>query len=132
MHQLTAPGVWRGGPLFGQVADDALHISVLAPGSYRHWKAPFLEGNAAYQLGWIDAIRSHVSPQLDWVGNWVMRPDNFLPSYTEAEFWLRRGAATGLFDDTSPLLAAGLQENHLETVAYLLIAGTVTIIDVNN
>lgn len=96
------------------------------------WQSPVLEGNSAYQLGVMDTLQTYVLPNIDWVGTWLMRPDNLLPSCTEAELWLRRGAAIGIFDDNNPLLLVGLQDGRLAMEAYLLIEGSVTTITTKN
>lgn len=127
-HLMSAPGRWRAGPLFGHVADDTLQIHVAAPGSDRHSLYGVLEGNAAYQLGWADALHGLGLTHLDWVGTWLMSPNNLLPSYTDAEFWLHQGAKTSLFDDQTVLLACGLQEQRHEFDAYRLIDDRVIVI----
>lgn len=124
-HQSTAPGIWRSGPLFGSVNDDVLHIHFAAPNGFRHWNNPVLEGNPEYQLGWADALQVLDLPHLDWVGNWILRPDNSPLSLSECEFWLRKGHARGFFDDASILLPCGLLDGYLAVQPYVLIDGQV-------
>lgn len=132
MHQMTAPGVWRAGTLFGRVIDDVLTISVAGPNGYRTWGSPTLEGEPTYLLGWADAVMALGHSQLDWVGTWVMAPDNRLPSGTMVDLCVQRGQASGLLDDTSVLVGAGLIEGHLEFHVYTLIDEQLIQIDVTD
>ncbi|WP_135230676.1 hypothetical protein [Deinococcus fonticola] len=130
-QQLTAPGIWRSGPLFGSVHDDVLHIQVAAPNGYRHWNNPVLDGNPEYQLGWADALQVLDLPQLEWMGNWILRPDNSPLSFSECEFWLREGQTSGLFDDSALLLSCGLLDGYLAVQPYVLSDNQVKILSVD-
>lgn len=124
--QMSAPGVWRSGPLFGRTNEDTLALHVVASSGYRFWNAS--GGDLHYQLGWADAVTALHPLHLDWVGQWLLRPDNHLPSYTECEWWLRRSAAQGALDENNILLTCGLQDQRLTLNAYRLMDGQVEVL----
>lgn len=130
-QQLTAPATWRSGLLFGAVSNDVLHIHVTAPNGYRQWNDPVLDGNPEYQLGWADALQALGLPRTDWVGNWIMRPDNGLLDAAEIEHWLRRGKQRAIVDNSTIMLACGLLEGHLTTRPYCLIDNEINTLPVN-
>lgn len=127
-RQMTAWGQWRGGLAFGHCADDVLRIEYIAPGGYPWWATDLLEGDPRYALGWADALRS-AHPAVDWVGSWLLAPNNALPSYTRCEHLLRAGHRTALFDADHPLIAFGLLDQTRHARVYRLVDDAVEVYD---
>lgn len=127
--QLTIPGWWATGNLYGHIADDILRITHAAAGGYPVWRPLPITGDDHYQLGYLDALRSTDS-RIDWVGHWVTRPDSQLPTIAEAGRWLQAGATQGLFTAVHILLAVGYVDERLEVEAYRIIDGRIDLLPV--
>ncbi|GAA5502703.1 hypothetical protein Dxin01_02447 [Deinococcus xinjiangensis] len=118
---LSSPGHWRTGQIYGRIANDTLTITHAAIGGYPVWRPLALTGTGAYQLGFLDALRAEGHTDIDWVGHWMLRPDNQRPTLAESAAWLRYGERRGLMDAQQVLLSAGLEDHHLSVDAYHLI-----------
>lgn len=110
---LSTSGTWRTGQLYGYVLHSRLIVTHAAIGGYPLWQPQPLTGTAPYQLGFLDGVRSCGYTESDWVGHWVTRPDNALPSLHNSTNWLRYGTPRGLFDTQHILLSVGFQDHRL-------------------
>ncbi|SMB81092.1 hypothetical protein [Deinococcus hopiensis] len=130
--QLSAPGVLRGGLLFGHIEGSRLHVLYAAPQGYRGW--PSLTSPLAidprYALGWADALTAISSRSLEWVGSWLMYPDSERDVPEQDLRWLRWGQRAGILDDQTVLLCVGWQDGAMVSTGYRLLDSEVTCLRV--
>lgn len=122
---LLLTGHWQWGPVFGEQRGATLTVHHFAPAGPR-WltarAAPFAY-DAAYLLGYADAVLARDGGRVDWAGVWVARPDSVTPSAVQASGWLERATAAGLVDDVTPLLTAGHHDGALTVGAAVMVDG---------
>lgn len=132
LTQLTSAGRWRGGLLFGWCEGEALQIRSAAPQGYAWWlscQSP-LDADPRYAVGWADALAAAGGPPVDWVGSWIIAPDNQVAGLEPDLTWLRAGQRTALFDDLHVLLSVGRREERLSAAAYRWLGDEVEPLDV--
>ncbi|MDP9765569.1 hypothetical protein [Deinococcus enclensis] len=129
-RQLQAPGHLRGGLLFGQVQEDALHVTQVAPAGYRWWQPDPLCGDERYALGWMDALAACTPGDIDWVGSWLAAPDSRPFSVAQGDRWVRRAAGMGVVDSLHPLVTVGWSEGRLDAVACRVVDGATHLLPV--
>ncbi|WP_019588427.1 hypothetical protein [Deinococcus apachensis] len=118
---------YRSGPLFGhwEAGGERLQVVCAAMAGYIRWSdydpgQPFAM-HAEYVLGWTDALRAVVFPDLDWVGQWLAFPASVAGPREEARL-LRQAHALRLVDRHRPLLVLGQGRSGLEVRASTLDA----------
>lgn len=120
--QLYAPGRLRGGLMFGSKRGDTLDVRFVSPMGYPWWYADStsapLDLDERYVLGWSDCLEVLHGGEIDWVGNWLARPNSLLGDVAEDLIWLGLGAEKGLFDDRHVLVVVGWGEGALTGRAY--------------
>lgn len=119
--ELRGGGRWRGGLLHGHASAGVLRVMYASRNRYVGFEtspSP-LDFDPRYALGWSDALAASVGGEVDWVGSWVMDPDNQLSVVQDDLSWWSRGKRVGLFTDRHVLLSIGLRDERLTGVAYL-------------
>ena len=127
LQQSYATGSPRGGPLFGSTLEGEITVVAAVPGGYACLEPTLrydpLRCDERYLLGWSDALSFRYGPQVDWVGQWVMRPDGLLGSAQEHLGHLRRGSVTDLFNPRQFLACIGWDDGDLHSLLYTYDAG---------
>lgn len=116
---LRVPSAFRGGLLFGQVVNGTLTVEWAAPGAYPMWQGSPLAVDDRYALGWADALAA-VSPEVDWVGQWIVYPDAMQHAALEDWAWLEAARHAGVFYDQQVAVFAGWSGGRLALNGYVL------------
>lgn len=124
--QLSVPGAFRSGPLFGHRDDGTLHVAYAAPAGYLRWTdhdaaQPFTL-DPGYVLGWTDALRTVHGPSIDWVGTWLSFPDTLAADRATQQPLIERARADLLVEDDTALLFVGWNRHEVEVHAYTVFA----------
>lgn len=127
-EQVGATPAYRSGLLFGhwEAQGERLQIVCASPAGYIRWadydpEQPFAM-QANYVLGWTDAVRATLSPELDWVGQWLACPTGVGGREEEARR-VRQAHALHLVDHARPLLMLQPQGDGVEVHACTFEAG---------
>ena len=123
LASLSCPGSVRSGPLFGTRTHGEAKITYAAPGISLAL-TPEVQDSAfaldeRYVLGWIDSLTASGPQGVDWLGHWLIAPDNLLGGLDSHLNWLRAGQHTGLIDEDHFLLLLGRLDERVVHVAYL-------------
>lgn len=129
--ELRGGGRWRGGLLHGYASAGVLRVMYASRNGYGSLEAVAspLDFDPRYALGWSDALAVSVGGEVDWVGSWVMAPNDQLSVAQDDLSWWSRGRRVGLFTDRHVLLSVGLRDERLTGVAYLAEADQVLPIE---
>lgn len=132
MAQFYAPGTFRSGPLFGRRHNGVVTVSTVMRGTPPGLvmdEDDLFPMDASYLLGCSDALRQ-AEPVLDWVGHWLIAPDNALGSFQSHLDWLGQARPTALADeDTFLMIIGGLDESIIFT-SYVVRNGEPTVLPV--
>lgn len=127
-HQLGAAPAYRSGPVFGswEAEGERLQVVCAAMAGYLPWteydpEQPFAL-QAEYVLGWTDALRAMVSPEIDWVGQWLALPVG-VGGHAEETRQVKQAAALQLVDPHRPLLVLQPPGDGPRTHAYVFEEG---------
>lgn len=126
LAQLTLPGTYRSGPLFGpaHLEGGVQTFSAAAregyPGLQPHLgEVPFAP-DWHYLLGLVDALSDHGRHDVDWSGTWLMAPNNRPGTWAEHEAWLIQAHELALIDEQHVLMLVGVDDGRVVHAPYLL------------
>lgn len=125
---LHTPGAYRSGPLFGRRHAGVVEVTHAARGGYPG-HAPALGHDPfaldpQYLLGWSDAVSHFGTTGIDWVGHWLIQPDNRSGNSFEHDAWLRQAHRQGLADSRHFLMVLGDDDGVLSCTPLLLVDGS--------
>ena len=122
LQQSYATGSLRGGPLFGSVLEGEITVVAAVPNGYACLEPMLrhdpLRCDERYVLGWSDALAYRYGGQVDWVGQWVMRPDGQLGPVEDHLVYLRRGVQSDMFNSAQFLACVGWDDGDLHSRLY--------------
>lgn len=126
--QLSLPGAFRSGPIFGHRDDGTLHAVFGAPAGYLTWAdydpaRPF-QLDPSYVLGWTDALRTLHPGPIDWVGTWLSFPDTQMPSEAQLAPLIRQGRGDLFSEYNTALFVIGRNRHEVEVQVYSAFPGT--------
>lgn len=123
LASLSSPGTLRSGPLFGLRSEGVIRVTEAAPGRVASLPTEARSGALAldphYVLGWSDCLTAFGSTDVDWVGHWLIAPDNTLGTLAHHLDWLSRAQQAGFADEEHFVLLLGKQDERVEYTAYL-------------
>ena len=126
LAQLDLPGVARSGPLFGTLQDGVARIESAprgaAPCLSPEWQRPFCL-DERYLLGWNDSLTQHGSRDSEWIGHWLIAPDNAFGQLGDHLRWIEAARRLALLDAQHFLLLLGEAGERVELSAYLWQGG---------
>lgn len=122
LAHLQLPGTARSGPLFGTRSEGLVRVThaarggsvCLSPGL----ETPFVL-DPRYVLGWSDCLSIYGRVAVDWVGHWLIAPDNLLGAPASHQRWVQQARQAALLDDEHFLLLLGLGVDRVDCAAYL-------------
>lgn len=133
MTQFYAPGTFRSGPLFGRRHNGVVSVSAVmrgTPPGLVQDEGNLFPLNACYLLGCSDALRQ-ANPAVDWVGHWLIAPDNALGSFQSHLDWLSQSTPVALSDEDNFLAIVGGLNDSIVFAAYVVRSGEATILPVS-
>ncbi|PNY79912.1 hypothetical protein [Deinococcus koreensis] len=118
-----APGAYRSGPLFGTRHLGQVEVTHVARGGYPRLNSAIGEQPFAldpqYVLAWSDCASQYGTSEVEWVGQWLMQPDNRRGSAFEQDSWVRQAHRLALVDGEHFLLMIGEEAGTLHYHAAL-------------
>lgn len=121
-EQMLSPVRVRGGLLFGFREGEILHILLAStpgvPAWYSSTTGAVLNVDSRFALGWSEALISVFGSRIDWVGNWVVHPDEKLKSIERDVNRFRECFASRLVDDKNILVVIGWLDGSIKLRAY--------------
>lgn len=116
-----------GGLLFGCHENNKLRLtmasSVGCPAWYQGDNRAETQIDARFALGWSEAVGWIFDGKVDWVGNWIIVP-NDAHSKEQIEHIFMYGVKCGLYDDRNILLTAVWQEAEFVITTRRYLPGT--------
>lgn len=136
MTMLERVGTNRSGPLFGDQLGETVTVTDAAHKGYDQMSLSqtslsFYQMDPSYMLGWSDCLSNYGENDVDWVGQWVMLPNNFVITEFGAYDWVEAAAQRGLVSDQHFLIFIGLAGEQVKARAYVWVRGEVVEVDLH-
>ena len=122
---LDSPGHHRSGALFGTRVGTVAHIADASHAGYPQFRHNLacqpLAVDPQYLLGWSDCLSMYGTNDVDWLGHWMIRPDNLIGDALDHYGWLRQAHRLGLVDRQHFFMFVGLDAEQVAYHAYVYL-----------
>ncbi|GAA5503748.1 hypothetical protein Dxin01_03510 [Deinococcus xinjiangensis] len=122
LAMLEQVGIVRHGPLWGSYADALAMVTDAGHSGYRQaLPLPFqgLHLDPTYILGWSDCLSNYGGNDTDWIGHWLILPDNQVADDLAVQQWLAAAAELGVFTERHFVVVVGTDAEQVRGRAYL-------------
>ena len=127
---LVPGGHYRSGALFGTRSDGIAHVTEATHAGYPAFRPDRrrnpLTIDEQYLLGWSDCLTHYGRNDVDWIGHWLVRPDNLIGDSLHHYAWLQRAQRQGLVSDDHFFMFVGIGAETVNFVAYTYFDGIAT------
>lgn len=132
LTMLERVGTVRNGPLWGSYMDGLAMVTDAGHGGYASEilsQDNVVALDPSYVLGWSDCLSQYGSNEVDWIGHWVILPQNEITDELAIQESLLGAMNCGILTERHFLVVVGVDAEQVKGRAYRNVQGNAVEID---